>query len=238
MLSEEIIIRLGRLKNPKKVADYLRFFKTGKGEYGEGDQFWGIAVPITRRVVRDLGYKIHDLKINTLNSELDGAVEHPVHEVRLAGLLVLVEIAKKYPLEAAEYYLTKTKWVNNWDLVDLTAHKILGPVVNLNDLSLLFRLAGSKSVWRRRIAMITTAYFINQGNPQPALKLAKKLMDDKHDLIHKASGWMLREVGKRCGEKYLTDFLGKHSKKMPRVMLRYAIERLPVKLRKHYMGKG
>jgi 3-methyladenine DNA glycosylase AlkD len=237
MLSEEIIGRLEKLKNPKKVADYQRFFKTGKGEYGKGDMFWGISVPFVRQTVRDLRFRIYDLRIKALNEELGDAIKHEVHEVRLAGLLVLVEIAKKYPKEAAEYYLKKTRWVNNWDLVDLTAHKIVGPVINPDDLGLLERLAESKSVWERRIAMITTAYFINQGNPKPALLIAEKLMGDRHDLIHKASGWMLREVGKRCGEKYLTDFLDKFGPQMPRTMLRYAIERLPEIKRKYYLGK-
>jgi 3-methyladenine DNA glycosylase AlkD len=240
MLSEEIISRLEKLRNPNKVAGYKRFFKTGKGEYGEGDEFWGISVPFVRQAVRDLRFMIKDLRIKALNAELDGAIKHPVHEVRLAALLTLVEIAKKYPKEAANYYLQQTKWVNNWDLVDLTAHKILGPTLwqaqgKPINLSLLNRLAESSSVWERRIAMITTAYFINQGNPKPALILAKKLMGDKHDLIHKASGWMLREVGKRCGEKYLTDYLDKNVAEMPRTMLRYAIERLPETKRQYYL---
>lgn len=235
MLSEILISELAKLKNPQKAKDLQRFFKTGKGEYGEGDIFWGLTVPQTRLVIKNLRQDISALNIKNLNAELTPAVTHPVHEVRLAALLILVQLAKKYPQEVAVYYLSHTRWINNWDLVDLTADRIIGPTINPQDLSLLKRLAASDSVWERRIAMMTTFHFIYLGNPDPALTLAEMLIHDPHDLIHKASGWMLREVGKRCSEKKLLEFLDQHYRQMPRTMLRYAIERLPETKRQHYL---
>lgn len=237
MLSDVLIESLALLKNPQKAKDLQRFFKTGIGEYGEGDIFWGLTVPQTRQVIISLRSNISALPIENLDVELTSAVTYPVHEVRLAALLILVQLAKKYPLEVASFYLNHSRWINNWDLVDLTADRIVGPTIDPKDLSLLKKLAASTSVWERRIAMMTTFHFIYQGNPDPALILAKILIHDSHDLIHKASGWMLREVGKRCSQKKLLAFLDQHYREMPRTMLRYAIELLPDPTRQHYLKK-
>jgi len=237
MLSDMLIENLAKLKNPQKAIDLQRFFKTGKGEYGEGDIFWGLSVPQTRQVIKSMRPDISAIRIENLDAELSPAVTHAVHEVRLAALLILVQLAKKYPQEIADYYLHHTRWINNWDLVDLTADRIVGPTIDPNDLSLLKKLAASTSVRERRIAMMTTFHFIYLGNPEPALIMAEILIHDPHDLIHKASGWMLREVGKRCSQKKLLEFLDQHYQEMPRTMLRYAIERLPEKKRQFYLRK-
>lgn len=223
-----------KLKNPAQAKVLQRFFKTGKGQYGEGDVFLGIMVPEQRRLVAK-----HWQALSL--SDLKKLLQSKTHEHRLIALLVLV---KKYQqgsrAERAEiyrFYLSQTERINNWDLVDLSAPNIVGEELLDQDRKILYRLAKSPKLWERRIAMLATFAFIKKGESRDALAIAKTLLNDDHDLIHKAAGWMLREVGKRCGEKTLLVFLDTHSKKMPRTMLRYAIERLPESLRKRYLKK-
>jgi 3-methyladenine DNA glycosylase AlkD len=224
---------LKKLENFKKSKILAKFFKTGKGEYGEGDIFLGIDVPTQRTVAtkyKDLSFKNIQLLLSS-----------KVHEERLIALLILVYNFQKSDLakqkDIARYYLQNTKFINNWDLVDLSADKILGEylVSNEKEKNTLIQLAGSSSVWERRISMIATYAFIKRGFSEPALSVAKILINDKHDLIQKAVGWMLREVGKRVNQKEEEKFLILYYKKMPRTMLRYSIERFPEKLRKAYL---
>lgn len=224
--------RLKKHANPQRAKNSLWFFKTGKGEYGEGDIFLGIANPIIRKIAKEFDFL-------TLN-DLAKTIKSKFHEERLVALLILVsKFANANPIEQKDiydFYLENTKYINNWDLVDLSAHKIIGLYLENKNRKILYKLAKSKNLWERRIAVISTFYFINQGDAYDALKLAVILIYDKHDLIHKAVGWMLREVGKRCGEEIEEKFLKKHCKIMPRTMLRYAIEKFSDKKRKKYLN--
>lgn len=223
---------LRSLSNPAKAQILQRFFKTGKGQYGEGDKFIGVIVPNIRKVV-DLYWKE-----TSINDCLE-LLHSPVHEERLCSLLILVKkFEKEKNLQKDIYYLylKNTKYINNWDLVDLTAQHVVGKYLEDKDKKVLFELAQSKNLWERRIAILSTFYYICQKNPAETLKIAKILLNDKEDLIHKAVGWMLREVGKRCFQKNLEDFLKENYKTMPRTMLRYAIERLPENKRKMYLN--
>ena len=211
-----------------------RFFKTRKGEYAEGDVLIGLEVPL----VRSFAKKYKTLKL----SEIKKLLAHKVHEIRLAGLLILVaQYEENKDREARRkivgFYLQNSARVNNWDLVDLSAYKILGDFL-LNEApqksqALLKKLASSKNLWKRRIAMVSTFAFIKAGRKEEVLLIAKKLLKDGEDLIHKASGWMLRELGKRVDEAELEKFLKINGKDMPRVALRYAIEKLD-KVKKMY----
>lgn len=217
----------------KELANVLaRFFKTGKGEYGEGDQFLGIYVPKTRKIAKY--YK------DTSLAAIAKILQSPVHEDRLAALLILVhqfqEADDKNKKALVDFYLGHTVSVNNWDLVDLTADKLLGAYLVDKDKSLLYLLAKSSNLWERRIAMVSTFAFIRHDHFTDTLKLAEILLHDQHDLIHKAVGWMLREVGKR-DQAVLGQFLEKHHTVMPRTMLRYAVERLNKEKKIHYMKK-
>ena len=223
---------LQKLKSPKKAKIYARFFKTGKGQYGEGDIFLGIIVPKTREISK---------KYTNLNFvDIEKLLLSKVHEGRLCALLILVEKYKKSDLQNKRYivdfYLKNAKNINNWDLVDLTADKILGDYLIDKDKSILYKLAKSENLWERRIAIISTFAFIKNNQFNDTIKIAEILLNDKHDLIQKAVGWMLREVGKR-DEKELLKFLDKHYKIMPRTMLRYAIERLEKEKKEIYMKK-
>ncbi|HWQ52372.1 MAG TPA: DNA alkylation repair protein [Bryobacteraceae bacterium] len=230
-MTEQVRAGLRRLANPAKAAALQRFFKTGKGQYGEGDVFLGVMVPDQRRVAREC---------SALG--LDGAAEllaSPIHEERLTALLILVnQFAKAAPPERKriyDFYLRHRGRVNNWDLVDLSAPQIVGPCATL---AVLEKLARSRTLWDRRIGMVATFYGIREGEPAAALRIAEILVEDEHDLIHKAAGWMLREVGKRCGAAPLEGFLDRHADHMPRTMLRYAIERMPEEQRRVYLGAG
>lgn len=274
--------------NPKKAKLLQRYFKTGKGEYGEGDVFLGVMVPETRKIAR----KYKDLKLK----EIEKLLKSKFHEERLAALLILVQqfqqrhsvminhntmmyhsVSEHKPFSAKtleaqgamtchstplkhlkegvmtchsnrssekiqekifNFYLRNTKYINNWDLVDLSAPKIVGEYLLDKNKQILYRLAKSKNIWERRIAVLSTFAFISRGKFNEALKIAEMLLNDERDLIHKAVGWMLREIGKprnvhgdalrgKKDQKTLERFLKKHASKMPRVMLRYAIERLP-----------
>jgi 3-methyladenine DNA glycosylase AlkD len=217
-LQEEIAAK----GSQEKAIILQRFFKTGKGEYGEGDIFLGITVPEQRKLAR----KYQHLALEDLHT----MIRSEVHEERLISLLILVEKYQRSSQDAerkqiVDYYLANTRHINNWDLVDLTADKILGHYLNDKDKDILFKLAASESLWERRIAIIATFHFIKEGESEYTFKVAEALLRDSHDLIHKAVGWMLREVGKRVSEEEEKKFLLIHRKIMPRTMLRYAIER-------------
>jgi 3-methyladenine DNA glycosylase AlkD len=226
-----------KLKNPQKAKDLSWFFKTGKGEYGEGDFFLGITVPETRKIARKYGDSDLDLK------KVQELLKSKYHEVRLCALLILVHKYKqtkdqKEKKKIVDFYLKNTRYINNWDLVDLSCHYTVGNYLIDKDRKILFKLAKSKNIWQRRIGMISTFAFIYAGEYKTTFEIAEILLHDKHDLIQKAVGWMLREVGKRVSEKELEKFLNKHAKTMPRTALRYAIERLPEQKRQFYLKLG
>jgi 3-methyladenine DNA glycosylase AlkD len=213
-----------------RARQSLRFFRTAPGEYGAGDRFLGLTVP----QVRDLCRQHADLPLPCVRDLLRSRW----HEARLLALMILVRKFergdKSRQARVAKLYLANLAWVNNWDLVDCSAHFILGPHLARGERSLLDTLARSPDLWRRRIAMIATFHYIRQDDFRDALRIARTLLRDEHDLIHKASGWMLREIGKR-DEPTLRSFLERHAARMPRTMLRYAIERLPPGSRSRYM---
>lgn len=212
----------------KKVNEW--FFKTGKGQYGEGDKFIGVRMPDLRKVASEFA----DLKLSEVKKLLDSEI----HEDRLLALVILTLQFKKAEPKAQkliyDFYLKHTKRINNWDLVDVSAHKIVGAYLLDRPRAILKKLAKSKNMWERRIAMISTAMFISKGETKDAIEIATLLKDDTHDLMHKAVGWMLREVGKK-DIKVLEEFLQKYLKTLPRTTLRYAIERFPEKKRKAYL---
>jgi 3-methyladenine DNA glycosylase AlkD len=234
---DEIIPRLDELRaevqssaNPDDAVHLQRFFKTGPGEYGQGDRFLGIRIPVLRGMARRYrGLPGEDL-LALLRSEW--------HEERMLALLLMVQEYAKAPAERREEiyhdYLGHTAWVNNWDLVDGSAAQIVGAHLADRDRKPLVALAESESVWERRIAIIATLHFIRRGEFGPTLELAGRLLADRHDLIHKAVGWMLREVGER-DRTAEEAFLQRHQASMPRTMLRYAIEKLPEPRRKWYL---
>ena len=222
---------LRRKANPRQAQILSRFFKTGPGEYGEGDQFLGLKVPQIRTAIRGAG----PLSL----TEIRKLSQSKYHEERLAGFLFLVNHYQKAQSEGERSQIVKTYLglfpsLNNWDLIDTSAPLILGPHFFLRDRSPLLKWAKSKSLWKRRTAVLTTFYFIRQKDFSTTLQLAEMLRDDEHDLIHKAVGWMLREVGKRDLNAELR-FLRRHYKKMPRTMLRYAIEKLPESQRQAFL---
>lgn len=228
----KILNELTALADPEKAKLLARFFKTGRGEYGEGDQFLGIMVPQQRSVAK----KYQEAPLPVLKKLLASRV----HEHRLVSLLILLQKYRKADTAGrktyADFYLQNIRRINNWDLVDLSAPRILGDHLLDKDTTLLFRLAASDNVWERRIAVMSTFAFINQRRFEDSLKLAAMLLDDRHDLIHKAVGWMLREIGKK-DQAAEEAFLKEHYQEMPRTMLRYAIERFEEKKRKFYMKK-
>ena len=226
----KILKEILSLKNDEKAKILARFFKTGKGDYGEGDKFLGVTVPISRTIA----HKYSEIPLPLVSKLLN----NKYHEVRLVALLILVHKYKTEPLKKKEiynFYLKNTRNINNWDLVDLSVHYTVGDYLIKNDRKVLIKLAKSKNIWERRIAIISTFAFIYKGESKWTFKIVDMLINDKHDLIQKACGWMLREVGKRISEKDLTLYLDKNSKNMPRTMLRYAIERLPEKKRLYYI---
>lgn len=226
--------QLRRQADPAKAVQLKKFFKTGKGQYGEGDQFLGITVPDQRAIAKQFG----DLSLPDI-SEL---LHSPIHEERLTALLILVSQFQKADAPGRakiyEFYLKHAVCVNNWDLVDSSAHHIVGAHLHGRGAActkVLARLAKSELLWERRIAMVATWHSIQQGDHEPALTIAAMLLKDEHDLMHKAVGWMLREVGKRVSRAKLEAFLGKYHRTMPRTALRYAIEHLPESQRRAYL---
>jgi len=221
-----------QLSNPEKAKNLSRYFQTGKGQYGEGDVFLGIPVPEQRRIAK----KYLNLPLNHIQELLNSEI----HEHRLTALLILVSKYGKADNPGKEeifnFYLKNTENINNWDLVDLTAPKIVGDYLFNKDASILFKLAKSNNLWERRIAVLSTFRFIDNNNFEDALSIAKLLLHDKHDLIHKAVGWMLREIGKR-DQEIEEQFLSKHHMQMSRTMLRYAIEKFEENKRKFYLSQ-
>jgi 3-methyladenine DNA glycosylase AlkD len=228
--TRQLITKLKRLGDPEIAAHSRRFFKTGKGEYAEGDKFLGIRVPGLKKCAKEY----HDIPIeNTLE-----LLRSPFHEARQLALFIMVKryLSKDSTERGHIYksYLSHTAYVNNWDLVDCSAEHIVGAHLFDGDKDPIYRLAVSKSLWERRIAVMATFHFIKRNQFSDTLAIAGLLLKDPEDLIHKAAGWMLREVGKRdlrAEEKFLVKFY----REMPRTMLRYAIEKLPEKKRQAYL---
>lgn len=220
------------LANPAKAAVLRGFFKTGPGEYGEGDRFRGIKVPETRKLAKTFQHlSIHDA--TTL-------LKSPWHEDRLLALFLLIQLYRKADATSRNaihrLYLDQIgKGVNNWDLVDSSAEYLVGAHIENDDIALLEKLARDKNLWKRRVAMIATFHFIKRGQYAATLRIAELLLADEHDLIHKAVGWMLRETGKR-DPAVERGFLDRHAAKMPRTALRYAIEKFPETERKKYLA--
>ncbi len=227
---KNLLSDLSKLKNPEKAKNYAKFFKTGKGEYGEGDKFLGITVPQQRKIAKK--YQNLDL------AEIEKLLNFKFHEHRLTALFIL---RHKYQNErgaarkkVVDFYLKHKYNINSWDLVDSSAPYILGDYLLDKNRSILYKLAKSKNLWDKRIAILATFIFIREKEFVDVIKIAEILLSDKHDLINKAIGWMLREIGKRdvaTEEK----FLEKYHKTMPRTMLRYAIEKFGEKKRRHYL---
>ena len=234
MTAEFILQELLSVANPEKAKFLQGFFKTGKGQYAEGDVLLGIVVPITRNIV----------KVNKALplSEIQILLDSEYHEARLAGLLFLVQQFKKAKKEEErkeifDFYLKNARKANNWDLVDVTCRDVIGTyLLDKEDKSVLYKLAGSDNLWEQRIAIVSTWMFIKYKQYDDTLALSEKLMNHKHDLMHKAVGWMLREVGKKDKET-LTDFLEIHYKNMPRTALRYAIEHFSPEEKAYFMKK-
>ena len=227
----DLRVDLRKLRDRKRALVLLRFFKTGKGEYGEGDVFLGITVGQSRALAKKYS--------NLVLAEIKKLLRSKIHEERLIALLILVHNfnfgSEEEKKKIFDFYLKSTKYINNWDLVDLSADKIVGTYLLGREKSILSRLARSNSLWERRIAIISTYQFIKQlGDFEWTLRIAEILLSDSHDLIHKAVGWMLREAGKR-DQEVEEGFLRKHYKQMPRTMLRYAIERFDANKRKFYI---
>ena len=221
--------------DPAQVEGLMRFFKTGPGQYGYGDKFLGIKVPVTRSVVKEFWSKVDF-------DNLEECVTSQYHEVRLAALLSLIEIfnhaRKKTDLQkkCVDFYLSHTDRINNWDLVDLSCYPLLGTWLLDKDRTLLYDLTrNGKTIWEQRIGIVSTMQFIRHGQTADTYAIAEILLDHKHDLIHKAVGWLLREAGKRDSAS-LKAWLEPRCRTMPRTMLRYAIEKLPESDRLHFMS--
>ena len=252
--AREIIDYMETLRDEEQRLNLMRFFKTGPGEYGEGDEFLGLKVPLTREVVKAAK--------DTPLSEIPELLMSRWHEVRLCGLLIMVAQFEKLAVKRLEHdtaaigrrdeilslYLQYAERANNWDLVDLTAPKILGHWLLLPTamagrqeeraykLQVVDALAHSTCLWRQRMSMVCTWKTSQQGDPSWCLRYAEMHLHHPHDLMHKAVGWMLREMGKRVSMELLRDFLRQHAHEMPRTMLRYAIEKMPETERREWMG--
>ena len=240
-ISEKIIEDMSSLYDREQAVHLARFFKTGEGEYGEGDKFLGIKVPVTRNIVKKYRSEVSLADIEKLiNSEW--------HEIRLAGLLLLIELYKRNikskalnkVRELVKFYLDNIDKGNNWDLVDLVSGYILGDWIlrNPGKENILINLADMQGyLWHQRVAIVSTLTLIKAGKFDMTFKIAEKFLDHPHDLIHKATGWMLREAGKRGGKKELVKFLEKNKSIMPRTMLRYSIEKFPEEERKYFLAR-
>lgn len=228
-----LVKEIRRQASSERALVSARFFKTKKGQYGEGDIFVGLTVPQCRSlVIQFFNLSLPDIK-KLLASK--------IHEERLIALLLLVRQFEKGDEKTKKviynFYIKHTRFVNNWDLVDLSADKIVGAFLYNKPHPILYTLLTSRNLWERRIAIIATFAFIKKGTYEPTLKISLKLLQDKHDLIQKAVGWMLREVGKKCSRAVLIDFLQKHAHEMPRTMLRYSIEHFSEKERKRFLNQ-
>ena len=225
--------RLRQLASPVHARNLSWFFKTAPGEYGAGDKFIGIRVPVLRKLAREFRSLPLSATVELLQS--------PIHEERLLALIILVNASHRADeagrAEIYKLYLAHLDRVNNWDLVDVSAPRIVGRHLEKRPRKILFRMSRSKNLWRRRVAVLATFHFIRLGDFADALRLAELLLDDGQDLMHKAVGWMLREIGKR-DVAVLKRFLDLHAAQMPRTMLRYAIEKFPERERKRYLQTG
>lgn len=230
MHARAAIAALREKSDPKKAAFFPRFFKTAKGEYGYGDEFLGVTVPEVRSVAREYAAMPF--------SEIRTLLASPLHEVRMLGFMILVSQYEKGDTDrkakVVSFYLKHLKRANNWDLVDLSAYKILGDSLIGKDQSILLTLAASDNLWEERTSVVATFALIREGDYRMILRLAEIFLSHPHDLMHKAVGWMLREVGKR-DRAILRKFLNQHASRMPRTMLRYAIEKLSAAERKKYL---
>lgn len=235
----DLIKDVNKEADPAKALLLAKYFKTAKGEYGEGDIFLGLTVPESRKIA----IKHSDLNLKDVSTLL----KNKIHEYRFIALAILLEKFseadkskdEKVKKTIFDFYLNNTKYINNWDLVDLSAPKIVGKYLSgksKSERKILYKFIASENLWERRIAVLATFNFIKHKEFKDSLNFAETLIKDEHDLIHKASGWMLRELGKVSPE-HLEMFLDKYSKRMPRTMLRYSIERMPQKTRKHYMAR-
>lgn len=220
------------LADPNTAKNLQRFFKTGKGQYGEGDVFLGLKITVQRLLVK----KYQDLSLK----EIKPLLKSKIHEERSVGLLILVRLFEKSDqrnqAKIYRFYLSQIRSVNNWDLVDLTAPKIIGQYLLGKPKRILFEMARSEDLWLRRITIMSTMAFIRYNHFEETFRLARLYLKDPHDLIHKATGWALREVGKK-DLKQLENFLNKYKKQMPRTMLRYSIEKFNPQKRKFYLCK-
>lgn len=232
---EDIKDQLNQLSSPERAKSSAWFFKTGPGQYGENDQFIGVTVPNQRKVAK----QFHDLPL----PKIEKLLQSPIHEHRLTALLILIDQFRrgdeKIRKSIYDFYISHTKYINNWDLVDLSAEYIVGPWLEDKSykLNALRKLTSSSWIWDRRIALLSSFHYIKLGKFDEALTLCELLLQDKHDLIQKAVGWMLREIGNR-DIKTEEEFLSRHYKVMPRTALRYAIEKFPEIKRKQYLSKN
>jgi 3-methyladenine DNA glycosylase AlkD len=229
----QIKIEMSQLSDPDRAKTLSWFFKTGKGQYGEGDIFLGIPVPKQRKVAKKY--------VNLSLDDLQELLNTKIHEYRFTALVILVskyrkaeEMGKK---EIFDFCLRNTKNINNWDLVDLSAPRIIGDYLLNKERSILYKLAKSNSLWERRLSILSTFAFIDDNDFEDALNISELLLNDEHDLIHKAVGWALREIGKR-DQNIEERFLTKHYLHMPRTMLRYAIEKFDKNKRQNYLNKS
>lgn len=227
MTRQDLQKELQTQANPNKAKSYAWFFKTGPGQYGAGDKFLGLTTP----QMRVLSKKYQDLPL----TEVSKLIKSEFHEERSIAIQILVLQYPRIPKQIFDFYLSHTKFINNWDLVDISAPKIIGHYLFDKDISVLKSLSLSNSLWERRIAIVSTLYFLTHGKNQPTFKISKLLLKDKQDLIHKAIGWMLRESAKRIDQSAVEDFLQKNYSALPRTTLRYAIERFPETKRKSYL---
>lgn len=232
MTAAFVLNELLSMANPEKALFLQRFFKTGPGQYAEGDVFLGLIVPLTRSIAK--------ANIQTPLAELQVLMDSEYHEARLCALLIIVEQFKKAsPAEREvlyEFYLKNARRINNWDLVDVTCPHVIGAYLLDKDRSRLYELAASDNLWEQRIAMVSTVTFIRHREYTDTLALAEQFITHTHDLMHKAVGWMLREVGKKDWDT-LTDFLEAYATRLPRTSLRYAIEHYPEEQRQYFLKK-
>jgi 3-methyladenine DNA glycosylase AlkD len=233
MTAVEFIKKLKTYRSPEELKKIQRYFKTGAGEYGEGDEFIGVRMGQVFTLAKEF--------IEMPPGEIEKLLESPIHEARAGALSIMDKQArsKKTPesrrKELFDLYIRRHDRINNWDLVDLGALYMIGSYLFDKPRDILYKLARSKNIWKRRTAIVGTAYFIRKGDVVDAFKIAEMLVNDKEDLVHKATGWMLRFAGEKDRQKLL-GFLDRHAATMPRTLLRYSIERLDKKQRDHYMG--
>lgn len=236
LTAKNFIERLKSHSSPIEVKKYSRYFKTGKGEYGEGDKFIGVRMGIVFALAKEF--------IDMPLAEIEKLLESPIHEVRAGGMSIMNQQARKKKTpenrrkELYDLYLRRHDRINNWDLVDVSAPYVVGGYLYLFEKprDVLYKLAKSKNLWERRSAILSTGYFIKQGDVEDTHKIAEMLLNDKEDLIHKAVGWMLRASGGGKNRQKLLNFLDKYAATMPRTLLRYSLEHLDKKERQHYMS--